>query len=194
MLDRWKYTADDGGEIDLGSPGEWGPRCILVIDTLTFLSDSAYDYREALARGAAGNKYDKRAVYKDAQDAIEGILAGTTSPNFRTNVIVNSHIKYIDNADGTRKGFPTSVGSALSPIIPRYFNTVALCATKGGGRRIIKTISTAEIDLKNPKPFDVAAEYDISEGLGKIFEALRAGEPVKPAPRPESITLRRITR
>lgn len=205
MLDRWKYTNDDGSETDLGNPAEWGPGVVLVIDTLTFLSDAAYDYRLALAKGLGNNRFDARAVYKDAQDAIEGVLAGITSPNFRTNVIVTSHIKYIDRADGTKKGYPTSIGSALSPVIPRYFNTVALCQTKAGGKRTIKTVATAEIDLKNPKPFDTAAEYDISDGLGKFFQALRnapsearsstdrpTSQPIsQPMPKPTSVRLQR---
>ena len=168
MLDRWRY-----GEIDLGVPAEWGPDCILVIDSLTFLSDAAYHFREGLTKSGSGGKYDVRAIYKDAQDAIENLLAQVTSEGMRTNVIVISHVKYVDNPDGTRKGYPTAVGSALSPIIPRYFNTVALCQTKSGGKRTIQTAATAMIDLKNPKPFAMQKEYPIETGLADFFKVLR---------------------
>ena len=167
MLDRWKYD-----DVDLGPPGEWGSDTILVIDSLTMLADSAYDWREPLTpRGKSGD-YDKRAVYYDAQKAIEDVLALLTSESFRTNVIVISHIKYMDMPDGTKKGFPTAVGSALSPTIPRYFNSVALCETTGG-KRTLKTAPTAVIDLKNPKPFAMAKSYDISTGLADFFGVLR---------------------
>ena len=59
-------------------------------------------------------------------------LPSHQSRNFKRNVIVISHVKYVDNPDGTRKGYPTAIGSALSPVIPRYFNSVALAQTRGG--------------------------------------------------------------
>lgn len=182
MLDRWKYT-HEGEEIDLGVPANWGPECILVIDTLTFLSDAAWAFREPLAVVGKDGKYDKRAVYKDAQDAIENVLAFITGVTFETNVIVNSHIRYIDNPDGSKKGYPNSVGSALGPIIPRYFNSVALCESRMG-KRTIQTAATAMIDLKNPKPFEMAKSYPIETGLAEFFGVLRAPpreEKVKPA-------------
>jgi len=179
LLDRWKYKTDDGGEVDLGVPAEWGPDCILVIDSLTFLSTAAWDFREPLAPRSRDGKYDNRAVYKDAQDAVENVLALLTSEAFRTNVIVISHIRYVDNPDGTKKGYPTAVGSALSPQIPRYFNTVALCQTGTGGKRTILTEATAMIDLKNPKPFAMAKAYPIESGLAEIFGVLREAPKAK---------------
>src|SRR5450631_4219058 len=125
MLDRWRYKLDDGTEIDLGVPAEWGPDCILVVDSLTFMSDAAFDFREPLAPKGRDGKYDMRAVYKDAQDAIENVLALLTSESFETNVIVISHIRYMERLDGITKGYPKSIGSALSPTIPAYFNSVA---------------------------------------------------------------------
>lgn len=185
MLDRWKYD-----EVDYGVPAEWGPDCILVIDSLTFLSDAAFDFREPLTPRSRDGKYDMRAVYKDAQDAIESVLALLTSESFRTNVIVISHVRYVDNPDGTRKGYPSSVGSALSPIIPRYFNSVALCQTSATGKRTIQTAATAMIDLKNPKPFEMKPHYDLSSGLSDFFGILRNNpsttmEKPKPAPTPK---------
>ena len=118
-----------------------------------------------------------RAVYKDAQDAVENVLALLTSEAFETNVIVTSHIRYVDNPDGTRKGYPTSVGSALSPVIPRYFNTVASCITSASGKRTIQTVATAMLDLKNPKPFAAAEKYPLETGLADFFKILR--EPPK---------------
>lgn len=205
MLDRWKYKDADGNEIDLGIPAEWGPDCILVLDSLTFLSDAAFDFRESLTVSSSKDgKYDKRAVYKDAQDAIESVIALLTSENFRTNVIVISHVRYVDNPDGTRKGYPSSVGSALSPLIPRYFNTVALCQTSAGGKRTIQTVATPMIDLKNPKPFAMGANYPLETGLSQIFHVLRDNPAKEPAPaheappavapttKPTKLTLKRI--
>jgi hypothetical protein len=189
MLDRWRYTLDDGTELDLGVPATWGPDCILCVDSLTFLSNAAFDWAEPLAPRSRGGEYDKRAVYKAAQDAIEGVLALLTSESFKTNVIVISHIRYVENPDGTKKGYPTSVGSALSPEIPAYFNTVAQCRSTAGVRKL-RTAATALLDLKNPKPFEAAPEYDIGDGLGKFFATLRAGH-VPAAPTKPTLVTRR---
>lgn len=178
LLDKWKYA-----DTDLGSPSDWGPDVILVVDSLTFLSDAAFDW----AKGLNPTAKDPRQWYGAAQEAIEGVLALLTSPNVKTNVIVISHVKYVDNPDGTRKGYPTSVGSALSPVIPRYFNSVALCQTSGAGKRTIQTTATAMIDLKNPKPFEMAKSYPIETGLADFFAVLR------PAPtkieKPKALTM-----
>ena len=165
LLDHWKYE-----DTDLGKPEEWGADCILVVDSLTFLSDAAFTWAQGLNPSAK----DPRQWYGQAQEAIEKVLALLTSPSFETNVIVTSHIKYIENPDGSRKGYPTAVGSALSPVIPRYFNSVALCQTSAGGKRTIQTAVTAMIDLKNPKPFEMLPSYPISSGLADFFSVLRS--------------------
>jgi AAA domain len=173
MLDRWKYKTDEGVEIDYGIPAEFGPDCIVVIDSLTFMADAAYDWQEPLTPTSTQGKFDPRMTYYNAQQAVEEVLATLTSDYFKTNVIVNTHIKYVDNPDGTRKGYPTSIGSALNAEIPRWFNSVALCQTQAGGARTIQTVATAMIDLKNPKPFAMAKSYPISTGLAQYFEVLR---------------------
>jgi AAA domain len=177
MLDRWKYD-----DVDLGRPAEWGPNKILVIDSLTLFSAAVYEWRETLVPRSAQGKYDQRAVYGDAQRVIEKTIAMLTSESFRTNVIVITHIKYVDNEDGTRKGYPMAIGAALSPQIPAYFNSVALCRTKPGGKRVIQTAATALIDLKNPKPFAMLPEYPIDTGLADFFAVLRE-PPVQTQPK-----------
>jgi len=169
MLDHWK-----NGEVDLGIPANWGEECILVIDSLTFMSDAAFRFREPLVPRSKDGKYDVRAVYKDAQDAVENVLALLTSETFRTNVIVISHVRYVDNPDGTKKGYPTSVGSALSPQIPTYFNSVALAQTGPGGKRQIQTAATAMIDLANPASFKMLPVLPIETGLATFFETVRS--------------------
>lgn len=172
MLDKWKYGASDA-TVDLGNPAEWGEDTILIVDSLTFMSDAAFHFREPLVPKSKDGKYDVRAVYKDAQDAIESVLALLTSESFRTNVIVISHVRYVDNPDGTKKGYPTAVGSALSPQIPRYFNSVALAQTVAG-KRTIQTAPTAMIDLANPASFKMLPTLPIETGLATFFQTVRS--------------------
>ena len=168
MLDRWKY-----GDVDLGIPSSWGAECILVLDSLTFFSDAAFDFRESMAPRGSSGKYDIRAVYKDAQDAVENTLGLLTGESFRTNVIVISHARYMEQPDGHTKGYPVSVGSALSPAIPRYFNNYVRFVTKGGKRKI-ETSTSAMFDLANARPFDLSKDFELENGMAEIFEKLRS--------------------
>lgn len=180
MLDSWKYD-----DVDLGRPAEWGPDCILVLDSLSRFCDAAFDFRLPLAVRGRGGEVDLRAVYGDAQDAVESTLANLTSGDFNTNVIVIAHIVYQETPDGL-KGFPQGVGQKLSPKIPQYFPSVIRFFNKGG-KRSIKTTSTPLIDLANPKPFEMLAEYPIETGMADIFAVLR--DPPKATP---AATIRRF--
>lgn len=162
LLEKWG---------DFGSPAQWGPGAVLVIDSLTFLSDAAFNWARAMNPQAK----DQRQIYGAAQDAVEHVLAFVTGASFNTNVVVTSHIRFIDLPDGTKRGYPTSVGLALSPTIPRYFNSVAQCLTRPGGARTIQTVSTALIDLKNPASFAMAKELPIETGLATFFETVKQG-------------------
>lgn len=186
MLDHWKYENEDGSITDLGNPSEWGPDCILVIDSLSRLCDAAWDFREPLTpTGKGTGEKDLRATYGDAQDAIEATLANITGKSFGTNVIVIAHLTYID-IDGVTKGYPQGVGKALSPKIAQYFPSVIRYSNKGG-KRTIQTNSTPLIDLANPKPFAMQPEYPIETGLASFFEVLRDA----PKEKPKSLTLKR---
>lgn len=163
MLDHWKYD-----DIDLGKPSEWGPDCIVNIDSLTFASDAAFNWARAMNPGAK----DPRQWFYTAQQQVESMLALLTSESFKTNVIVDAHVRYTANEDGTTKGYPNSVGSALGPTIPSYFNHWAQCTNKAG-KRTIQTAATAMFDLKNTKPFEMEKSYDLSTGLADFFAVLR---------------------
>ena len=191
LLDNWKYTdADSGLEVDLGKPSEWGRDCILIIDSLSRLCDAAFDFREPLVPVGKSGERDMRAVYGDAQDAVEMLLATLTSKTFQTNVIVIAHITYQDQADGTTKGFPQGVGQKLSPKIPQYFPSAVLYTNKSG-KRTIQTNSTPLIDLANPAPFKMEKSYPIESGLADFFAVLRS-PPTQEVIKPKSISLKRV--
>lgn len=193
MLDNWKYTIEDGTPtpviVDLGSPSNFGPDCIVVLDSLSFFSDAAFAWAESMNPTAK----DPRQWFYSAQQAVESALALLTSGSFRANVIVSAHVRYTIGDDGTNKGYPNAIGSALGPTIPRYFNHWAQCTNKAG-KRTIRTAATNTFDLKNTKPFEMEKEYDLSDGLAKFFSVLR-DPPQKEAPAkpkaPTSVTLKR---
>lgn len=184
MLDHWKYD-----DVDLGKPCDFGPDCIVVLDSLTFASDAAFDWAQAMNPGIK----DPRQWFYTAQQQVESFLAAVSSDAFHANVIVISHVRYSTGDDGRNKGYPNAIGSALGPTIPRYFNHWAQCENKAG-KRTIQTAATAMFDLKNSKPFEMEKTYDISTGLADFFAVLRE-PPAKSEPpvvaKPKALTLRR---
>lgn len=163
MLDTWSDGTD---------PAEWGSDHILVIDTLTAMGDAAFNW----AKGLNPTAKDKRQWFFSAQQALEAMLAGLTSAELRTNVIICSHIRQIDFEDGSWHGFPSAIGSALSRTIARFFPTLILAESQLRGkevRRTIRTIPTPNIDLKNPIPFKMEDRFDLGDGMAKIFEILK---------------------
>lgn len=180
MLDNWSYK-DGDTNIDLGKPSEWGPDCILVVDSLSRLCDAAYDFRIPLTPRGKSGEFDGRAVYGDAQDAVENCLALLTSRSFATNVIVIAHGSYMDLPDGTKKIFPQAVGQKLSPKIPQYFPNYVRYRNQNG-KRTIQLESDGMIDLANSRPFAFAGKtLPIETGLAEFFSALRNAPKETPA-------------
>lgn len=182
MIDHWKYD-----DVDLGKPMDWGPDCILVLDSLSRFCDAAYDFREPLTPAGKSGQVDHRVTYGDAQDAVEKVLAWLTSDDFKTNVIVVAHLVYMTVQDPSGadkiKAYPQGVGQKLSPKIPQYFPSV-IHYYNNGGKRTIRTTSTPLLDLANPKPFEIDKEYNIETGLAEFFAALKDPpiQPNKPIP------------
>lgn len=167
-LDEW----EDGS-----SPREWGSDIVCVVDSWTTACRSAYFWARALqgggsfAEGVPLKGFSPQATYHTAQQSVMNVVADLTSEGFNANLIVVAHIKYIER-DGVTKGYPVAVGTAISPEIPTYFPSVAL-ASRAGGKRIIRTASTAMIDLKDPHSFDLQEELPMESGLATIFAKAR---------------------
>lgn len=162
LLDKWS----DGTK-----PETWGPEYILVVDSLTFLSNAAMEWADVFK-----SSKDRRQVYGEAQRAIEHVIAMLTAESFRANVVIIAHMDFIDLPDGQKKGFPTTVGKALSPKLPAYFNSVALCesSTKDNKTsRTIRTTSTSMIDLKNPASIKMVSQMPVETGLADFFKTVK---------------------
>jgi len=167
LLSNWK-TEDE----DLGPLSTWGSNRILVVDSLTFLSKAAFRWVEGI-----NFSNDGRAIYGEAQKRVEGCLGMLYSDAVKCHVIVTSHISYIDADNNITKGYPSSIGRALSPQIPRYFNTMLQVKVRGAGataKRVILTVPDGLIDTKAPvAPGTLPAELSLSSGLADFFKLLK---------------------
>lgn len=163
LMDKWS----DGTR-----PAEWGPKTIFVLDSLSRFGRAAYFW----ARGMNQSAKDPRQWFGAGQAMVEDMLALLTAESFHTNVIVITHVRYNEAADGSNKGYANSLGKALGPIIPSYFNTMILAESIGQGMnvsRTIRTVPTNMIDLKNPAPFKIDERLPLGTGLATIFSKLK---------------------
>lgn len=164
LMTKWTSEPSD--------PSSWGPEYVFILDSLTALGRAALDW----ATGQAPMAKDPRNWYFTAQKAVENVIALLTSEGFQCNVIVISHVQFKELPDGTTKGYANAVGSALGPIIPKYFNSMILAQSQGTGRnvkRTIQTVPTAMVDLKNPVPFKLDQVLPLETGIATLFKTLK---------------------
>lgn len=177
----------------LGPVSSWGSNDILVIDSLTALGNAAYNFilqlNNKLMSGATG--YENLRFIGQAQDMIYSFLEMLIDSTIKCNIIINSHVTFVDKQGSVREssdqaieqqGFPSALGRALSPKIPRLFNTVLL-ATKTGPMRFIETQPAINIGTKTSNPLGVKLRYPIDTGLAEYFAAVRSSTPTTETPK-----------
>ena len=179
MLDHWKE-----GETDLGKPSSWGDDTVLVLDSLTAASKAALDHHLQMngALMAVRTQNEARRDIGAAQDYIRSLLDLFKDDGLKCNVIVISHITEVSESgygpqseeakNETSMSFPSAIGRALSPHIPRYFNTVLHAKAQGPTLKIY-TKTTGEVCTKNTAPLKVAPSYSIETGLAEYFKAVQ---------------------
>lgn len=200
MMTHWK----DGAE-DLGKIADWGPQDILVLDSLSFLSTAAMNFHLSLqgALGKPRSGYEFQRDIGSAQNLIRQFLDLVFDSNLRCNIIVSSHLTLVTESGGSpnarpaegqaqaprepSSGYPSAVGRALSPHIPRWFNNMLIYKTTGAGTAVQRKIYTTPqvvggsvVLAKSSAPMNVQDSYPVSTGLADYFKAVR-GEPAKAA-------------
>ena len=174
QLDHWR-----DGETDLGNIGTWGPKDVLVIDTLSRASSMAFNF--ILAMNGRLLVRPEQSDWGQGQKLVEDLLTMLYSDEVKCNVIVNAHISYIETEAGPTRGFAQTLGKALSPKVGQYFNHALMAKTTGQGeaqKRVIVTNTSGIIELKNPAPLRVKPEYPLETGLADYFRDVRVASPV----------------
>ena len=159
---------------NLGRPQDWGEDTVLVVDSFTFMCNAAMRFILKVNGRPAGPVYE--SDWNEAQQMVENLLGMLYDVSMRTNIVVCAHIAVRTEKDGTVTAYPTALGKALGPKVGRYFNAMLEVRRAGTGRTVRRTINTVPaglLELKNPNPLKVKAQYDISVGLAEYFKAVR---------------------
>jgi hypothetical protein len=192
MLVHWKY-GEGASAVDLGKITDWGSDTILVVDSLSMAATAALNFHLQMngKLGQARTQNEARRDIGATQGHLRKMLELLYDDSIKCNTIVNSHITMVTESglgpqseefkEGggngeAPKGFPSAIGRALSPIIPRFFNNVLFVDTAGSGmsaKHKIYTKSQGAILVKSTAPLRVKAEYEIANGLAEFFAAVR---------------------
>lgn len=176
LLNHWKTTNKAGVVTDLGPLTSWTEQDVLAIDSLTMLCLAAMNF--VLSMNARLGQAPHQSDWYTGQQMVESLMQMLFDDSIKCNVVIMCHIAYIGEENGPLKGYPATLGKALSPKIGSYFNSVLLCKTSGTGvnqKRKILTNTAGLIELKNSNPFKVKPEYDQSTGLAEYFRDVRSG-------------------
>lgn len=166
LLLNWK-----DGDQNYGPMSSWGPDVVFVCDSLTFLGEAILRYVKVLAGNPAGNTTQPQ--WGEAMRKQEEFLQICFSTTIKCNVIITSHITFLQGENNIQMGYPSALGNKLPPKVARYFNSVLLMKSTGSGsnqKRTILTRSAPTVDLKNPMPDLVPPELDIATGLASFFK------------------------
>lgn len=178
-LTSWKFPVAEGSEetYDLGNSGDWGPETIIVLDSLGFAATAAL----SLIRDMNNHQLDQQISqpdYGQAMEMVENVLKLLYSDAIKCNVIINTHIVYLEDVLSETHGLPRALGSKLPPKVGGYFNTIIRTKTEGSGKsrkRVIHTQSDVACELKLPvKPGTVPDVLPIDTGLATLFKILRS--------------------
>ena len=155
----WIDGAENFGKID-----SWGPERVLVIDSLSFAGKYAINF----VLNQNNQPLDARispGEWGDAGRAVENIIAHVTGEHIKCNVVVLTHLRYLeDESSGIVNAYPSCVGASLPTIIPRYFNDWFFIKRNKDGVPMLRTIPNGQMMLKGSRPKLLKAEMPADVG------------------------------
>lgn len=179
----------EDGDVKLGPVSSWGPKDILVIDSLSGLSRLALNFHLMMngALATVRTQNESRRDMGSAQNYIRDLLELLYDDNITCNIIMICHITTVTEAGGAPKveegkfegiptGYPSAIGRALSPHIPRWFNNMLVAhRTVQGSKTVHKLYTQSQylsgqvVSAKTSAPLKVKKDYPIETGLADFF-------------------------
>ena len=164
----WKTDTEDLGPISKFTDND-----VLVIDSLSFLGSAAMAKAKSLASIDPKAVGFNQAVWGVAQNLLEFLVARLTSIHTPCNIIMTTHLQVVeDEATGSKKVYPASVGKALPAKMNRYFNNVWRIDAKPNGDRVIRTVADYSMALKcSSKAIGKEATLDLAAHFKTMISA-----------------------
>ena len=168
LISNWKDEDEEYGPVS-----KWTNKDVLVIDSLTLMGEAAL--RAALVfNNKKSTDQASQPEWGTAARDVQHIIQYITGSEVPCNVVVTTHMQYMEGDMGVSKAYPTSVGSKLSTKLGRYFNCVCRIDTRSsskGTERTLRTVSDHRMDLKVTAPSLIGQTTELD--LAKLFSAIQ---------------------
>lgn len=151
LLETGKVSAEE----EWGLPTTWNEDEFLIVDSLTMAAKAAF--LQVLFLNGRLMEQPHQSDWGQAQGLVEGLVQWLCSEDIKCNVMFLTHVNYLELTDGLVKGYPSTIGKALSATLPRNFNTILNATSKGSGKslqRVISPVPVNNIETKAPVPID----------------------------------------
>lgn len=169
---KFLETGKTPAGVDTTSADKLSADTVLVVDTLSMASKAAM--WQVLFTNQRLMEQPQIQDWGEAQRMIEGLIQWLTSDQVKCHVLVNTHITYIEMQGGAMRGLPNSLGKALAPVLPRYFNTILLAQSRGQGKSAKRTLTALPQGLIETKALVPASKlpdnWDLESGLAEFFK------------------------
>lgn len=152
VLTRWT---------DPAAPDPLTPQHILVIDSLTRFGNYALD--NVLFVNNRLGENPTQPEWGAAQRLLQNVISMLFSDVIPCHVIVLTHVRVLTLDTGKVKWMPSSLGQALSEIIPTFANNMIFYQTQKD-KRMLTTQPSGFVDVKVTNPNKVKQSYTITEG------------------------------
>ena len=199
-MKSWKVKDSNGNVIeDLGNPSDWGNDTIVVVDSLTSMSEAAMDRATKLMNKGPGTITS--AVWGAAVNDVRNMIKLMARDDNKYHLIVLGHLQMISSEDFIKQGdspeiketkmeaikddliptklFPTAVTKNQSMKIAKELSTM-ITAKKikkhGKTMRVLETTAGEELDLKFPA--NAPDSVPLETGLAQLFEILGYTPPI----------------
>lgn len=183
-LDKPTAWREAGEALGTWNADKLGPSDVIVIDTLSTMTQSAFNH--GLNLNGRLNMKPHEADYGWMADSVFLFIDMLTNDDMHCNVIVNTHVRYLrgeeesvqdektgkESAAGSLMGLPEGKGQQIPRSIAKYFNTLISTRTMGSGvsaKRVISTKPFMGIEVKTSNPFTVKSQYPVETGLADLF-------------------------
>lgn len=194
MLLEWKYTEEDGTEVNLGKSKDWGMDTIVVIDSGSSLA--AAIMRRAMKMNNKTKSSMTSAVWGHARADFEDFIGLLKADDKKYHLIINMHQQMLGPQDFLAQGDADVVRekkleSIAQDLIPTRWYPVSMTKPQaqtvhgllpimlhfekinkqGKEVRIIDTVGGIDIDVKIPGK-GLLRQYPIETGMADIFAAM----------------------